>query len=81
MNAYDTSPANELVSITPSDSTVFSPHLRAVYVGVGGNIAIRVPGSNTAVTLIGVPQGTILPIKVERLMATSTTASSLVGLR
>lgn len=71
--------ARELVEITPSDTVSLVEAVRAVYVGVGGNLSI-VPLNGPAVTLTAVQGGSILPIGAARINATGTTASSLVGL-
>lgn len=70
-------PGGDAVAITPSDATAVIFH--AVYVGGAGNVAVRT-SRGTTVTFVGVPAGTILPIKCDRVMATNTTATSLVGM-
>lgn len=75
--AAATAPAGYGVAVTPSDSVVIQM-TRALYVGVGGNI--RVTDINDNVTYANVPSGTILPIQVSKVLATSTTASSIVAL-
>jgi hypothetical protein len=72
-------PADKLASVTASDTTDLTG-ARALYVGGGGDVALRaVNSSETTVTLVGVPTGTILPIRVTRVMA-ATTATSIVAL-
>jgi len=78
---YNTGSATGLVAVTPSDETGFSPPLRAIWVGVGGDVAIRCPDDASAVTLVGVPAGTLLPVEAEMVMSTNTTATSIVGIR
>jgi hypothetical protein len=65
-------------AVTPSDSTVV--HCEAIYVGVTGNVAIKHHTSDTAVTYVAVPAGSILPVKIVggHIMATNTTATSIV---
>jgi hypothetical protein len=75
--AAATAPAGYGVAVTPSDSVVI-PMTRALYVGVGGNI--RVTDINDNVTYANVPSGSILPVQVSRVFATSTTAGSIVAL-
>lgn len=72
-------PGEQFFAITPHDSTNFSFTVRGIYVGVTGNV-VAVNEAGTAVTFIGVPAGTILPVYANRVNSTSTTASSLVGL-
>lgn len=74
-------PAGSLVTITPSDATVYTPPLRAVYVGSTGNVAVLAVGDTVAVTFIGVPTGQYILVQCSKVMSTNTTATSLVGLR
>lgn len=72
-------PADKLAAVTASDATDLTG-ARALYVGGGGDVALRaVNSSTTTVTLVGVPSGTILPIRVTRVMA-ATTATNIVAL-
>lgn len=75
--AAATAPAGYGVAVTPSDSVVI-PMTRALYVGVGGNV--RVTDINDNVTYANVPSGSILPIQASKVLATGTTASSIVAL-
>jgi hypothetical protein len=70
--------AQSLLAITTSDSTPVN--CRALYVGGAGSVAITAMGDTAAVTLVGVPAGTLLPIACKFVMATNTTATSLVAL-
>lgn len=73
-------PAVHGFAVTPSNSTVFTSPTRAVWVGGAGNLAVMMDGDSVAVTLVGVTVGTMLPISVIQVMATSTTATNIVGL-
>ena len=64
-------------AVVPSDTTVFAA-TRAVYVGVTGDIALRM-SDGSLVTLVAVPAGSLLPISADKIMATNTTATSMVG--
>lgn len=76
-----TAPALAFSAITPSNATdEANGPFKAIYVGVAGNIVI-VGLDNVAVTFVGAIAGSILPIVGRRVNSTSTTASSLVGLR
>lgn len=79
MSSSSTYTARELVVITPSDTVSLAAPARALYVGGAGNISIQ-PFVGTAVTLVGVPAGAILPVSVTRVNVTGTTATNLVGL-
>mgnify|MGYP003644684829 CR=1 FL=1 len=67
-------------AVTPNDSTDLSQLARALYVGGAGNVALVPNRGGTAVTFLNVPSGTILPVQAFRVMATSTTATSILAL-
>lgn len=66
--------------ITPSDAVPMTPVPKAIYVGGGGNITLRGVDSAVDVVLVGVPVGSILPIRPSYIRAAGTTATNLVGL-
>lgn len=68
--------ASDGVAVTPSDTV--EQNLSALYIGGGGDVAVK-GLSGTAVTFKNVAAGTILPIVVNRVMSTNTTATSIVG--
>lgn len=63
--------------VTKSDVTVFDAP-QAIYVGTGGDIALRLIGSSTVVTYANVPSGSWLPVLADKVMSTNTTASDIV---
>lgn len=86
-------PARRAIPVTTSDTKDVTNaagdnapcYAKALYIGVTGNLAV-VPASDngnslagTAVTFVAVPVGWF-PVQVRRVMATLTTASSIVGL-
>ncbi len=73
-----TSPADNQVAITPSDSTDLSFTSRAIRVGVGGSLVVTPAGGGSDVTYT-VYNGEVLPIRVTRVKATGTTATNLVN--
>ncbi len=75
-------PATHGVAVTPSDSASnnFDASTQGVYVGTTGNVAVVFEGQTSAVTFTGVPAGTVLDIRIDRVNATGTTASNLVAL-
>ena len=74
-----TSPADNAAAVTPSDSTDLAYTSRALYIGGAGNLVVTMAGGGD-VTFSAVPAGSILPIRVSRVKATSTTATSIVNL-
>ncbi|MEE9453796.1 MAG: hypothetical protein V3V13_05360 [Paracoccaceae bacterium] len=73
------SPAREAMSVTPNDTVDLTHTSRAVYVGVSGDIAVHMADETTAVIFKSVPVG-ILPVRLDRILATGTSASDLVTL-
>jgi hypothetical protein len=71
--------ADRAAAITPNDSTLFTQET-ALYVGTGGTLVVNMWGANEETTFNNVPNGTFLPILVDKVMATGTTASNIVGL-
>jgi hypothetical protein len=53
---------------------------RALYVGGTGNVAVRMVGDQTTPIFSAVPAGAILPIRVDKVLSTGTTATSIVGI-
>ncbi len=64
-------------AITPSDSTVI-PTTRAIYVGVSGNIAVRLANGDL-VTYSNVAVG-VFPIQADKVLSTNTTATTMVAM-
>ena len=73
-------PAEYAAAVTLSDSTVLTPTPRALSIGVGGDVVVTMAADGTDVTFANVPTGTKLPVRVSKVKATGTTASSIVAL-
>ena len=74
-----TQPAGDALTITPADSDL-SIISRAIYVGVAGNLTVKMAGSENIVTFTGVAAGSLLPIRVTQVRSTATTATDIVAL-
>ena len=72
-------PAGYAAEVTTSDTVDLTSVARGLYIGVGGNVNVVMPDGST-VLFVGCGSGTILPVNVRRVMATSTTATSIVAL-
>lgn len=72
------SPGEGILEVTPDDATDLGQVSRALYVGASGDIAVRMKDGSTG-TLVGVSAGMILPLRVTRVLATGTTASSIIA--
>ena len=65
-------------AVTPSN-TVDLPNPSVIYVGTTGNIQVNTANGDT-VTFSSVPSGSVLPVQVTRVWATSTTAINMVSI-
>ncbi len=73
------SPADNAVAVTPSDGADLTNTSRALFIGTSGNITVYMKDQSTAVLFTNVPVG-VLPIRVDRVLSTGTTASGIVAL-
>lgn len=73
-------PGVSAFAITPHATDEVNPIPRALYVGVAGNLTVRLMNDSADVLFVGVPAGTVLPIRPQYVRASGTTAGSLVGL-
>jgi len=73
-----TAPAANAATITPDDDTDLAYTTRAIWVGGEGDLTVIMHGGAT-VTYTSVAAGTLLPIRVVRVLE-STTATDLVGM-
>lgn len=71
-------PAAGATDIVPNDTADLGETTRAVYVGIGGHLVVQMLWGQT-VTFANVPAGSLLPIRVNRVLTTST-AGAIVGL-
>jgi hypothetical protein len=72
-------PAAHAFSVTPNDASDLAETTRALYVGAAGSVA-AVMASGATVTFASVPSGTTLPVRVTRVLATGTTATTILAL-
>ncbi|WIY51555.1 hypothetical protein O9Z70_08630 [Devosia sp. YIM 151766] len=73
-----TSPASRAIAIAPDDNADLSLTTRAIYIGGGGDLTVTMRDGGQA-TFTGLAAGTLLPIRVRRVLEAST-ATQLVGL-
>lgn len=72
-------PGDDAFAVTPSDTVDFTVMARALYVGTTGDVKLITRGGTT-VTFTAVPAGALIPVRCSRVMATGTTASTIVGI-
>lgn len=70
-------PASGAGVVTPADGTDLATFSRALWIGVAGNVAVTMLEGQT-VTFVAVPIGW-LDVRAKRVLATGTTATSIVA--
>ena len=78
-NLAPDSPADTYFAVTPHDTNALKYVVRALYVGVAGDVAVEDVHGNS-VTFVGVGAGSILPVRANKVLSTGTDADSIVGL-
>jgi hypothetical protein len=73
-------PGISCVAITKSDSTVYNPPFRAIYVGGGGIVKVRSANGDDNVEWT-VPAGGYILCRCDKIYSATTTATLLIGLR
>jgi hypothetical protein len=73
-----TSPPTAAHEVVPDDVQGLGQVPRAIYVGGAGNLKVRMQDGDV-VTLVAVPQGSFLPIRVAQVFREGTTATLLVA--
>jgi hypothetical protein len=69
-------------TVTPSDTTVFASTHRALWIGAGGgNITVRMVRDGSILAFNAIPAGTMMPLSVDMVKATGTTATDIVAVR
>lgn len=79
LTADATVSARRAAAVTPSDVTVYEEPTRGIYIGGAGNLRVDMVSGGT-VTFTGLAAGTVLPVQVIRVYATSTTATLIIAL-
>ena len=72
-------PARNAAVVTPDNSNDLAHVTRALFVGGAGNLNVDTADGDT-VLFTGVTAGMILPLAVNRVRSTSTTATNIVAL-
>lgn len=73
-------PARAAFAITPHDTNFLPALTLGIYVGGIGNIAI-LDSEDGVPIFVGVVVGSIIPVRAQKVFATGTTATNLLGLR
>lgn len=72
------SPCSRHELVTPSDADDLAEVSRSLWIGGGGNIAVHMKDTG-AVTIMNVPAGSELALRVTRVLATGTTATDIIA--
>lgn len=72
-------PAGHAAALTLHDTNELAYYSRGLYVGGAGNLKVTTVNGE-AVTFVGVPAGTILPVRAKIVWSTGSTATSVVAL-
>lgn len=72
-------PASAAFAVTPSDSDSLREVSRALYVGEAGSVSARML-SGEVVTFQNLAAGSMLPVRASAVLATGTSAASIVAL-
>lgn len=72
-------PAASMFAITPSDTDEVVTVVRAIFVGVAGDVSVIDTANNTVVHKNCAAGSYIGPFRVKQVKATGTTATNLVG--
>lgn len=78
-NTRGSNPADNAFAVTPNDSTDLTTTARALYIGSTGNVKVTTAGGDT-VTFSSAAAGTIIPMRVQRVFSTGTTATNILAL-
>ncbi len=71
-------PFEDLIQITASDVTTYDPPLRGCIVEVAGDLAVT-PIKSAASVVITVLAGQLIPVMIDQVLATGTTATVVCG--
>lgn len=71
-------PFTEAFSISPSDGADLATTTRGIMVTVAGNVSVITKAGST-VTLPALQPGVVYPFRVQRVRATGTTATGIIG--
>lgn len=74
------SPARNAFPILPSDTAELADATKALYVGTGGDLKVKLIDAAADVTFVNVPSGSVIAIRVAAVRVNGTTAADIVGL-
>lgn len=72
-------PATEAFVITPDDDNDLATETRGIYIGGAGDLTVDMGDNGTNITFVGLMAGVLYPFCVQKVYATGTTATGIVG--
>lgn len=74
-------PGAHAIAVTPSDTTVYNPPLKSLWIGGAGSgaLAIQAVGDSGTVALAGVTVGMFQMCVVSKVLATGTNVTAIIG--
>jgi hypothetical protein len=79
-NAVEPVTAGGGFAVTKSNSTVFGRRVVCLYVGGTGDVTVRFRATQETVTFSTVPAGTLLPLDVDQVRETGTSATTITAM-
>lgn len=76
-----TAPYRTAADIVPDDDDLLESPTRAIYIGGAGDLTVLLARDEDPVTFTNVAAGSILQVLAVKVLATGTTATSLISLR
>lgn len=73
-------PATRAVSVAPDDGNALAEIPKALFVGTGGNLVLCGVGGGSDTVWKNVPDGSIVPLRVQYVRATGTSAADILAL-
>ena len=73
------SPSRSVYAVTPNDAAPLAKLPKALYVGTGGNVALRCVDDTADVVFKNVPSGSIVRVRAQFVRAAGTTASDILA--
>lgn len=72
-------PKSGIFSVTPNNSSDLPYTGVVLYIGTGGDVKVDASIGGTEI-FKNLPDGSVLPVKVDRVYASGTTATDIIGL-
>ena len=74
------SPARNHAAVVTHNTNPLATVPKALFVGTGGNIALRAVDATADVLFKNLPSGSILPVRAQYVRTTNTTAADIVAI-